>query len=80
MLAVQENGKGWEFEREQERPEGEEWLVEQLAEAWRHAELGRKLENMKLAPNQAQVLYSLLTLPQEALGLLREYLELPKRA
>jgi hypothetical protein len=68
-----------EDEREQERANGEAWFAEQLAEAWQHAELGRKLEEMKLGSAQEQVLYSLLTLPQDALGLLREHLGISKR-
>jgi len=68
-----------EEEREQERLKGEEWFAEQMAEAWRYVELGCRIQEMRLAPDQEKVLYSLLTLPQEALGLLREHLGLPKR-
>jgi len=77
-LAVQEDLKRWEEDREYERLR-EEWFAEQLAEAWRHVELGRSLEDMRLAPDQERVLYSLLTLPQEAIQLLREHLGLPVR-
>jgi hypothetical protein len=80
MLAVQEDGKRWEDEREQERLRRDQGFAEQLAEAWRRVELGHKLEEMKLGNNQERVLNSLLTLPQEALGLLREHLVLPERA
>jgi hypothetical protein len=80
MLAVQEDGKRWEDEREQERLRRDQWFAEQLAEAWRRVELSRKLEEMKLRNDQEKVFYSLLTLPQGALSLLREHLVLPKRA
>jgi hypothetical protein len=80
MLAPQEDRKRWIYEPEQEPLKGEEWFAEQMAEAWRRVEFGRKLEEMKLGSDQEKVLYSLLTMPQEALDLLRERLGLPKRA
>jgi hypothetical protein len=45
------------------------------------AELSKRLEDMNLAPEQEMLLYSVLTLPPEALGLLREHLGIaPKQA
>jgi hypothetical protein len=38
------------------------------------AELSRRLADMKLPLDQEQLLYSVLTLPPEALGMLREHL------
>jgi hypothetical protein len=46
-----------------------------IAAIQREIELSRKLEDMKLAPDQEQVLFSLLTLPPEGIDLLRDLLK-----
>jgi len=56
-----------------------ERLDRHIAEMERQERLSERIEGMDLPPEQVMLLYGLLTLPPEALGLLQEHLGIVPR-